>query len=144
MCRAKKHEATTGIEVRDSGPGLSKNRGSTCSRPFTPTKEGGTGLGLAVSRELAVGMGGALHYRNNGPGATFEIELPAGQRRKMRSATILIAEDERTARNSLAGLLEAEGFRVLAAETGTRPFPSCFRKSRKPLFSTFACREWMV
>jgi CheY-like chemotaxis protein len=38
----------------------------------------------------------------------------------MRSATILIAEDERTARNSLAGLLEAEGFRVLAAEDGTQ------------------------
>jgi two-component system, NtrC family, response regulator AtoC len=38
----------------------------------------------------------------------------------MRSATILIAEDERTARNSLTGLLEAEGFRVLAAEDGTQ------------------------
>ncbi len=39
---------------------------------------------------------------------------------KMRSATILIAEDERTARVSLAGLLEAEGFRVLAAEDGAQ------------------------
>jgi two-component system response regulator AtoC len=38
----------------------------------------------------------------------------------MRSATILIAEDERTARVSLAGLLEAEGFRVLAAEDGAQ------------------------
>ena len=37
----------------------------------------------------------------------------------MRSDTILIAEDERTARTSLAGLLEAEGFRVLTAEDGT-------------------------
>jgi two-component system response regulator AtoC len=37
----------------------------------------------------------------------------------MRTSTILIAEDERTARNSLAGLLEAEGFRVLMAEDGT-------------------------
>src|SRR5258708_1357179 len=39
-------------------------------------------------------------------------------KKKMRSATILIAEDERTARTSLAGLLEAEGFRVLTAENG--------------------------
>ncbi len=39
---------------------------------------------------------------------------------KMRNATILIAEDERTARVSLAGLLEAEGFRVLAAEDGAQ------------------------
>ncbi|HLH40381.1 MAG TPA: sigma-54 dependent transcriptional regulator [Bryobacteraceae bacterium] len=37
----------------------------------------------------------------------------------MRASTILIAEDERTARTSLAGLLEAEGFRVLTAENGT-------------------------
>jgi DNA-binding NtrC family response regulator len=37
----------------------------------------------------------------------------------MRKATVLIAEDERTARTSLAGLLEAEGFRVLTAENGT-------------------------
>ena len=37
----------------------------------------------------------------------------------MRTATILIAEDERTARTSLAGLLETEGFRVLTAENGT-------------------------
>ena len=39
---------------------------------------------------------------------------------KMRSATILIAEDERTARVSLAGLLEAEGFRVLATDDGAQ------------------------
>jgi two-component system response regulator AtoC len=38
----------------------------------------------------------------------------------MRKATVLIAEDERTARTSLAGLLEAEGFRVLTAENGTQ------------------------
>jgi two-component system response regulator AtoC len=37
----------------------------------------------------------------------------------MRSVTVLIAEDERTARTSLAGLLEAEGFHVLTAENGT-------------------------
>ncbi len=37
----------------------------------------------------------------------------------MRTATILIAEDERTARTSLAGRLETEGFRVLTAENGT-------------------------
>jgi two-component system response regulator AtoC len=38
---------------------------------------------------------------------------------RMRTTTILIAEDERTARTSLAGLLETEGFRVLTAENGT-------------------------
>ena len=36
----------------------------------------------------------------------------------MRNATILIAEDERTARTSLTGLFEGAGFRVLTAENG--------------------------
>ena len=38
----------------------------------------------------------------------------------MRKARILVAEDDRTARVSLAGLLEAEGFEVLTAENGTQ------------------------
>ncbi|HVW10558.1 MAG TPA: sigma-54 dependent transcriptional regulator [Bryobacteraceae bacterium] len=37
----------------------------------------------------------------------------------MRSTTILIAEDERTARTSLSSLFETAGFRVLTAENGT-------------------------
>jgi DNA-binding response OmpR family regulator len=38
----------------------------------------------------------------------------------MRKERILVAEDDRTARVSLVGLLEAEGFEVLSAETGTQ------------------------
>src|ERR1700693_2656914 len=38
----------------------------------------------------------------------------------MREKKILVAEDDRTARVSLVGLLEAEGFEVLSAETGTQ------------------------
>jgi DNA-binding NtrC family response regulator len=38
----------------------------------------------------------------------------------MRRERILVAEDDRTARVSLVGLLEAEGFEVLSAETGTQ------------------------
>ncbi|MDQ2712742.1 MAG: sigma-54 dependent transcriptional regulator [Acidobacteriota bacterium] len=36
----------------------------------------------------------------------------------MPTSTVLVAEDEDTARNSLTALLEAEGFRVLAASNG--------------------------
>jgi len=38
----------------------------------------------------------------------------------MPKATVLVAEDDRTARLSLTELLESEGFNVLTAETGTR------------------------
>jgi signal transduction histidine kinase len=80
--RVARRDATIGIEVRDSGPGLSDEQREHLFEAFYTTKEGGTGLGLAVSRELAVGMGGALYYRNNGQGATFEIELPAAEQRR--------------------------------------------------------------
>jgi signal transduction histidine kinase len=65
-----------GIQVRDSGPGLSGEQKEHLFEAFYTTKAGGTGLGLAVSRELAAGMGGALRYRDDRAGATFEIELP--------------------------------------------------------------------
>src|ERR1700733_15165049 len=51
---------------------------------------------------------------------------------RMRIPTILIAEDERTARTSLAGLLETEGFRVLMAEQRTESFPPLLAEAPKP------------
>jgi DNA-binding response OmpR family regulator len=38
----------------------------------------------------------------------------------MRKQRVLVAEDDRTARVSLVGLLEAEGFEVLSAGTGSQ------------------------
>ena len=65
------------IEVHDSGPGLSEEQGQHLFEAFYTTKPDGTGLGLAVSRELIAEMGGTLTYKNGSPGATFVIELPA-------------------------------------------------------------------
>ena len=64
------------IQVHDSGPGLTEEQTEHLFEAFYTTKPDGTGLGLAVSRELVTGMGGALHCRNGSSGATFEIELP--------------------------------------------------------------------
>jgi signal transduction histidine kinase len=74
--RLERHEAMASIKVHDSGPGLTEEQREHLFEAFYTTKAEGTGLGLAVSRELAVGMGGGLHYRDDQPGATFEIELP--------------------------------------------------------------------
>jgi signal transduction histidine kinase len=68
---------TVAIEVHDSGPGLSEEQQKHLFEAFYSTKPDGTGLGLAVSRELVEEMGGRLTYKNNFPGATFVIELPA-------------------------------------------------------------------
>jgi signal transduction histidine kinase len=68
---------TIAVEVHDSGPGLSPEQQQHLFEAFYTTKPTGTGLGLAVSRELAEEMGGSLKYKNEQPGATFVLELPA-------------------------------------------------------------------
>jgi signal transduction histidine kinase len=64
------------IQIHDSGPGLTREQAEHLFEPFYTTKAEGTGLGLAVSRELVTGMGATLSYSAGQPGATFEIELP--------------------------------------------------------------------
>jgi signal transduction histidine kinase len=73
--RLEQDEEVARIQVQDSGPGLTAEQKEHLFEAFYSTKAGGTGLGLAVSRELAEGMGASLRYRSDGPGATFEIEL---------------------------------------------------------------------
>jgi len=64
------------IEVRDSGPGIASDQREHLFEAFYTTKPNGTGLGLAVSRELVDGMGGRIFLRDSGPGATFVMEFP--------------------------------------------------------------------
>jgi signal transduction histidine kinase len=67
------------IDVHDTGPGVAPESREHLFEPFYTTRSEGSGLGLAVSRELVNRMGGTLEYRDDGPGATFAIHLPAGE-----------------------------------------------------------------
>jgi signal transduction histidine kinase len=67
------------IDVHDTGPGVAPESREHLFEPFYTTRNEGSGLGLAVSRELVNRMGGTLEYRDEGPGATFAIHLPAGE-----------------------------------------------------------------
>ncbi|WP_408098441.1 sensor histidine kinase [Peredibacter sp. HCB2-198] len=66
------------IDVIDNGPGIPEDKCSQLFKPFFTTKSQGTGLGLVLSRNLAVKMGGNLEYlvNNNGKGAHFRLTLP--------------------------------------------------------------------
>lgn len=69
------------FEVDDQGGGLPE---AVAAAPFTPyltTKEGGTGLGLLVCRELALRMHGELALENHpGHGVVARATLPAAER----------------------------------------------------------------
>jgi signal transduction histidine kinase len=74
------------VRVRDTGIGIPAERQAEIFEPFvqldrslTQTRDG-VGLGLAISRDLARGMGGELSVCSRpGEGATFTLRLPSGR-----------------------------------------------------------------
>lgn len=56
------------IEVRDRGPGMSETVLANALLPFYSTKRSGTGLGLALTREIAEAHGGRVQLANRSEG----------------------------------------------------------------------------
>jgi nitrogen fixation/metabolism regulation signal transduction histidine kinase len=67
------------LSVADNGPGLPTDDPEGVFVPFFTTKNGGSGIGLTLARQIALGHGGRLEYRAASPGgAVFQLSLPAG------------------------------------------------------------------
>jgi signal transduction histidine kinase len=89
VCSAVGEEAVR-IAVRDTGRGIAADQLSRVFDPFvqvdrhlTPMSQQGVGLGLAISRDLATGMGGQLEARSEpGVGSEFALILPRARSRK--------------------------------------------------------------
>jgi nitrogen fixation/metabolism regulation signal transduction histidine kinase len=65
------------IDVHDRGPGMSDAVLTNALVPFYSTKRGGTGLGLALAREIAEAHGGRITLTNReGGGLTVTLLLP--------------------------------------------------------------------
>lgn len=64
------------VEVSDTGSGVDPALGEQIFSSFVTSKQGGLGMGLAISRSIVEAHGGSLRYASNpGGGATFTFSL---------------------------------------------------------------------
>src|SRR5262249_32181963 len=65
------------IVVRDTGRGMTKDIATRVGTPFFTTREGGTGLGVAIAKTAIAQHGGTLEYQSTpGVGTIAKIALP--------------------------------------------------------------------
>lgn len=87
VVRWRRADARLDLEVSDEGPGLDDATLARIGQPFFTTRERGTGLGAAMSRQVAAQHGGALRYRRGercGTIATLELGLEEPPREEER------------------------------------------------------------
>jgi len=121
--------------VADTGIGMTGEQQAKLFEEFTQAdsstarRYGGTGLGLAITRKLARMMGGDVTVASEpGKGSVFTVRLPAGPDPVAKAATnggrppsndsVLVVDDDATARELIAEQLKAEGFSVVTAAGG--------------------------
>ena len=129
------------VEVRDTGPGMNAEQQARLFRRFeqaegarTAERYGGSGLGLAISQELASAMTGRIAVDSTpGAGTCFRVTLPLPQADSVvvspeappakdvaghGELRLLMVEDDLTIAEVLAGMLLAQGHRVVHAPHG--------------------------
>jgi len=119
--------------VKDSGVGCKGKSYQRLIEPFYTTKEGGLGMGLAISRTILQGHGGRLWAENNqGPGAAFYFTVPVGsvadaiagnehehehKEDKPGVATVFIVDDDPSVRKAMGRLMQSAGYAVETFES---------------------------
>lgn len=74
--RASVKKGRVVVEVTDDGPGVPPEIAPRVFEPLVTSRQGGTGLGLALAMRIARAHGGDIVLVGTGSGATFRVELP--------------------------------------------------------------------
>lgn len=135
------------FEVQDSGIGMTAEQMARIFQPFEQVgdsrrREGGAGLGLAISQQLVQLMGGRIRVESQpGRGSlfAFELQLPiavaaasAAEKRVVgfagRRRSILVVDDVAINRSVLVEMLSSLGFEVFEAGTGQEALDALQRR----------------
>ncbi|MDJ1015332.1 MAG: ATP-binding protein [Paracoccaceae bacterium] len=131
----KAGEGRAVLMISDNGPGIDARMRERIFEPFFTTKpEGvGTGIGLAVSRNIATAHDGTLEVEAPPEGgAVFRLSLPVAASgetggtedetariwRALPPLSVLFADDEPAIAMTARDVLEADGHRLLTAGNG--------------------------
>jgi CheY-like chemotaxis protein len=129
------------VRIDDTGPGIAPEELAQLFTPFVQGRsgmhQGGTGLGLVLSRNLLRAMGGELTLHSElGHGVQAELTLPLQRVRDSQPSTVargpaggwhlasgaslrvLVAEDDPDSRTVLCQMLQNLGATVWAADDG--------------------------
>lgn len=125
------------FSVKDTGIGLTAEQIEHLFQSFNQAdnsitrKYGGTGLGLAICKSLVEMMGGAIGVESVfGQGSTFYFTVPLEvveehdpqelvRREELLGSKVLVVDDNETSREILRNYLEAAGFNVVMASSGS-------------------------
>lgn len=142
VCIGQRTEGLTGEREKDlvwldflcedNGIGMSKEFLEKIFLPFervsntTTSKIEGTGLGMAIVKNIIDRMGGVIHVESReGEGSRFRVEIPMTIASKSRTApnlpkgqTVLITESRDARAEQIAGYLEEEGLVPVRVNTG--------------------------
>jgi signal transduction histidine kinase/CheY-like chemotaxis protein len=133
------------FRVKDTGIGMSQKQIGKVFEAFTQAdnsttrKYGGTGLGLTITRKFCQMMGGDIEVESvQGAGSTFTIHLPAEEMALPKTPTIprteerlgtaitsakgmptvLVIDDDWTARDLMQRFLDQQGLHMVGAASG--------------------------
>ena len=172
--RSEKHKSWLIIDVQDSGTGISKEEVGEIFTQFEQTSNGikqsnGSGLGLALSRELAILMGGGITVASEeGKGSVFTIRVEikegkpeAGKEKNIKRIIgidkprhkflILVVDDVEENLKMVELLLNSVGFETIGAVNGedaVTKFEQCnpqliLMDMRMPVMDGYEATRWI-
>ena len=74
--RCDGHEDAVSYQVRDNGPGIPATMRDHLFEPRVSSRPGGTGLGLAVAKQIVTAHDGSLDVETGSGGTCFTMRLP--------------------------------------------------------------------